>query len=858
MAQPTPYERVASFQDIQALSPSTPIPGQSLDSEYNAVVNTFNEILANLALIQRDDGKLANESVGLEQLAVGVLDGVEAVTITDAGRALLDDATVAEQVETLAVVSYAESQGLGQSQRFEARKNIGLPDLAADQFWVGQGSSENPVAVAPEAARTALGLGTIATQAADDVALTGGSLTDVAVNVKAPDDAEAVFRNLAEMVHGNVITPEDYDIEPNITYGAGLDDAAAGRVTAAIQKAIDKATALGRPCMLMLRPQTYQVLKVSGQEFCLQGTPSNLFVYGYGAKLVRKRTPGIVEDAGHVWDWRPLSEVTDRGVFYFTGGGIYGLEVDGGLGLQQVAGDPELTGTAGWVEGAGGSATTFEIFRGEDTSVRPTSFKVTKNDASGAVVNRDYRYPFEVPQANIDGSVVYQITCRVTDVAVGASARVFVSDTQTGAAVSTTAILSAAGGVNFQWTPSTAGTYYLAMRVQSDTQDDYAMFREVRCWPLLGEHEGAVIRAWGSRGWRLIDCYFHDNPHYLIGLQGGAIQDCQIVGFHGEDSLYDGIDVKDYGSISYGNVIDRAWLRRCGIGGVASTSPSASLDFMGRGWVISNPTILEFGAHDKNQSGIRGKSTNTTQGRGHGPRQSYVYGHRLIASPGASGVTNTRGIHDQEGALSIGPGYVEGAERGVHAAGNGVESLIEGQHITGCGTGIEVALNNSRAIVHGNRVTGNDKGIVSAADDGVYRDNICTDNDTSDLEFASGANNNVVCGGEVEVVSDGGTGNIFSAVKGYKTQAKLSGTFELDSTGLKTVTIAHGLAKTPLLLQVVASLSLETAVTDFVVDFMRVHSVDATNVGLRVQVGTASATGGALGRVNVHVDATGL
>ena len=69
MAQPTAYERIASFSNLQAQAPSDPPPGNTLDAEFNAIKVTLDEILANLEIIQRDDGELANESVGLDQLS---------------------------------------------------------------------------------------------------------------------------------------------------------------------------------------------------------------------------------------------------------------------------------------------------------------------------------------------------------------------------------------------------------------------------------------------------------------------------------------------------------------------------------------------------------------------------------------------------------------------------------------------------------------------------------------------------------------------------------------------------------------------------------------------------------------------
>jgi hypothetical protein len=70
MAQPTPYQPAHEFWNDEGLLPL--LPGSELDIEFGAIDNTLTEILANLALIQRDDGALANASVGLDQLTAGV------------------------------------------------------------------------------------------------------------------------------------------------------------------------------------------------------------------------------------------------------------------------------------------------------------------------------------------------------------------------------------------------------------------------------------------------------------------------------------------------------------------------------------------------------------------------------------------------------------------------------------------------------------------------------------------------------------------------------------------------------------------------------------------------------------------
>jgi hypothetical protein len=78
MAQPTPYDRITSFTNYQTANPSEPLNGPNVDAELNAIKATLDQILDNLELIQRDDGELANESVGLDQLSEEIEVGWEA------------------------------------------------------------------------------------------------------------------------------------------------------------------------------------------------------------------------------------------------------------------------------------------------------------------------------------------------------------------------------------------------------------------------------------------------------------------------------------------------------------------------------------------------------------------------------------------------------------------------------------------------------------------------------------------------------------------------------------------------------------------------------------------------------------
>ena len=73
MPQPTKYNRQYNFTDFQSSSPSDPLPATQVDGELNAVKTNLDGLNTNIGLIQRDDGKLGNASVGTQQFDNGAL-----------------------------------------------------------------------------------------------------------------------------------------------------------------------------------------------------------------------------------------------------------------------------------------------------------------------------------------------------------------------------------------------------------------------------------------------------------------------------------------------------------------------------------------------------------------------------------------------------------------------------------------------------------------------------------------------------------------------------------------------------------------------------------------------------------------
>lgn len=102
------------------------------------------------------------------------------------------------------------------------------------------------------------------------------------------------------------------------------------------------------------------------------------------------------------------------------------------------------------------------------------------------------------------------------------------------------------------------------------------------------------------------------------------------------------------------------------------------------------------------------------------------------------------------------------------------------------------------------------------------------------------------CTGHTTLLTDNGSQTIIRDVSGLRTENAVTVSAAIDSTGVKTLTIPHGLAVTPNLRDVSLTLVRNTNVSDWTWRFLDVTAADATNVTARLNVLTASATGGAV------------
>lgn len=108
-------------------------------------------------------------------------------------------------------------------------------------------------------------------------------------------------------------------------------------------------------------------------------------------------------------------------------------------------------------------------------------------------------------------------------------------------------------------------------------------------------------------------------------------------------------------------------------------------------------------------------------------------------------------------------------------------------------------------------------------------------------------------GGNIWIDGASPNANVFGNM-GWTTENNvLSPTFVINSTGVKTVTIPHGLDVTPALKDCQLTVVENTNVDDWGYSLLKVESVGATNVVAKINVSSDSATGGATANLALRI-----
>jgi hypothetical protein len=361
----------------------------------------------------------------------------------------------------------------------------------------------------------------------------------------------------------------------------------------------------------------------------------------------------------------------------------------------------------------------------------------------------------------------------------------------------------------------------------------------------------------------LRDLEIKNAASYGIGVQWADIENLLIENVRIFNTGADGIDIKGRGTSGgnqpairvIGNYIKQIGMR-------VGLDNQAAIDVRGQAYIAGNHIeIVEAATPDGLiRGGIRLREPAATET--YGGAMSRVVGNFVRSTARAS----TRAIFLGSDRIIASNNNIETCEFGFRLSANttdsktNTETLLDDNVVRDCETAVYIPTGVERAYISSLVVEDCINALHLDGENATVNDVRATD---VDVFFRSSGTGNIVKGGRLSGsittrINDTGSGNIVRDVEGVRTRSRIqSGTFAIDSTGVKTVTVAHALHVTPAIDDIVATVS-STTTTDQRLSAVEITAVDATNVTLKVYVSTASGTGGATAKLTVDTNTESL
>ena len=343
------------------------------------------------------------------------------------------------------------------------------------------------------------------------------------------------------------------------------------------------------------------------------------------------------------------------------------------------------------------------------------------------------------------------------------------------------------------------------------------------------DHPAGFIVNHNSGRIELCGGTIHSSTYYGVGFEGGSTDaeggytNCHVHDLFIYGCQADGFDAKDFLTNSAYNVIERVHVQNCGSGGGAFLSEQAGIDLRG-GWTVNDCTVTYSDGYTGARVGFRGQ---------------YALDHAVSRFP--SIFRNCLAITSGKFANTI----------GFRMSGANCE--VEQCTARGFAEGFRFSAPQARLVNNRAEDCGigarwfADVGAGWDADRSQLINTFISDCNTA-WRIDTGISNARIFGGWVGNngvnLLNNGTVKIRD-VQGFQTEARMLVSVPIDSIGLKTITATHGLPFQPNNADVQVTQELGSNVSDYRLDFVRLVSVDATNVTFEVKVGLASATAGA-------------
>ena len=162
---PIAYARYFDFTTFATLNPATPLPGPAVDTEYNRIKSTTDQIIASLALIQRSDGAPANGIITWESLSQSLQDLIVGQQAANDDAQASADAAAASAAAALQSETAAAASATAASQSAAAAS--ASASAASASVAAASGSAAAAAGSATSSANSATASANSATASAD-------------------------------------------------------------------------------------------------------------------------------------------------------------------------------------------------------------------------------------------------------------------------------------------------------------------------------------------------------------------------------------------------------------------------------------------------------------------------------------------------------------------------------------------------------------------------------------------------------------------------------------------------------------------------------------------------------------------
>jgi hypothetical protein len=361
-----------------------------------------------------------------------------------------------------------------------------------------------------------------------------------------------------------------------------------------------------------------------------------------------------------------------------------------------------------------------------------------------------------------------------------------------------------------------------------------------------------------------IDAY--DGQYYGIGFEGLDFEDeqgflnCRIRNCRLEDFKGDGIDCKDFGTTSSGSIAEGNYIKNCGAKNWAGGSSQSGIDV--RNWTVRNNVIEFTDAFAGERDGIRAQH-NLTNDESNTPT---IIVDNFILGNGSAGVT--RGIRAIAANVTTRGNIIRDFDYGIWVSSPRYSSSQDQAY--DCGTGLRLDRDTVAGWQSDNAdITGFESQNCTTGVRFIYSIRptltackIIGGTTGWDIEStASGIRINGGMNTASTAYSRAGSGSLFiEDVQGFTTKTAVLANFPVDSSGVKTITVPHGLPFTPSIsdVQVTVQLGATTGFTFSIPPSVSsTVAPDATNVTVVGVIGTGTGVPGNVTNIRVTIEGFG-